>query len=263
MKKAIALFLALSLALPLSGCARNAPWRFELDTRRDADDRIARDGTLLSWYSYELPYLRLLNADAAPNEQPPEAMAAVRDAFNAEMEHYRALLLDEYGEMEQAAIAGRLDGAEGFAPTGNHVELAETYQSPRLLSVRMSGYANWGGAYPWSAVRCWAFDLEAGKFVEWYDLAKDPDALRAALAAEIERQAREQGMDKGFYDSWEAEVDRFDGCDVYLGEDALTVIFGEQLLGPHAAGMPEFTISYDGLSQYLSDYGRQLLKKEG
>ena len=264
MKKLFAILLAVCLTLPLTGCAKKTAWRFELDMRRDADDHTTRDGTLLSWYAYELPYLRLLSDAAAPNEPPPDGPAAVRDAFNTEMEHYRTLLLDEYGEMEQLAVAHYLDsGAEGFAPTGNHAEIAEAYQTPRLLSIRMEGNANWGGAYPWGTVHTWAFYLEQGAFVQWYDLANDPDALRAALAAEVVRQVREQGMDESFYDGWDEEVERFNGCGVYLGEEALTVIFGEQLLGPHAAGMPEFMISYEGLSQYLSDYGRQLLKKEG
>ena len=264
MRRFFALALALCLALPLTGCAKKPSWRYELDTRRDAGDYTARDGTLLSWYGYELPYLRLLSDDAAPGAEPPEDLAAARDAFNAAIERWHAQLSEEYHDMEQMAIGDFIDnGAESFSQTGNCVGIAETYQTARLLSVRMEGYSDWGGAYPWSFVRAWAFDLETGEFVQWYDLAKEPDALRAALAAEVIRQAREQRLDRGFYDGWEEEAERFDGCEVYLGGEALTVVFSEQLLGPRAAGRPEFSIAYGDVSQYFNDYGKQLLKKEG
>lgn len=262
MRRALALLLSLCLARGLCGCAQQTAWSFVLDTRRSVDDYTARSGALLSWYSYELPELALVSADAAPGEQPPKALAAVRDAFNGEMENYRALLLEEYAELEQLAIGEYVES--GFnAPFGQCAAVAETGQTPRLLSVRVAGYIDRGGAYPWGFTRCWAFDLETGAFVHWYDLAKDADALRAALAAACVRQARERGMDAGFYDGWEDTVREFEGCEAYLGADALTVVFGEQLLGPHAAGSPEFAISYDELSQYLNAYGKQLLKKEG
>ena len=262
MKRILSLLLALALALPLTGCARKPTWRFVLDTRRGADDYTARSGTLLSWYSWKLPYLALVSGDAAPGEEPPEELAAVRDAFNGEMENARALLLEEYAELERLAIDAYVNGGAD-APLGTSIEVEETYQTKRLLSVRAKGYADQGGARPWAVVRCWAFDLETGGFVQWYDLAKDPDALRAALAAEAIRQAREQGVDKDFFEGWEDEIERFEGCAAYFGEDALTVIFGEQLLGPRTAGMPEFTVAYERLSKYWNDYGKQLLKKEG
>ena len=267
MKRFLAIALALALALPLAGCSKSSTWNFVLDRKYDADNYTARDGTVLAAYDYELPRLALVSGDASPGEQPPETVTAVRDAFNAEMEHRRALLAEEYHEMEQLAIADWSDrSAEErawFTPTGNGVEIVETRQTPRLLSVRAAGYANWGGAYPWGFACAWNFDLRTGAFVTWKDLPDQPDALRAALAAEVMRQAREQGLDSGFFDGWEAEVERFEGCAVYFGADALTVVFDDQLLGPHAAGMPEFAIDCDGVSRYFNNYGKELLKKEG
>ena len=264
MRRLLALLLALILALPLTGCARKASWRFELDLRRDADDYTARDGTLLSWYGWELPYLLLLSDDAAPGDEPPEELAAVRDAFNAETEACREALLREYHELEQLAVGDYVaNGAARFVPTGSHVEIAEAYRTARLQSVRADGYADRGGAYPWRFVRAWSFDLETGKIVAWYDLNDDPDALRAAIAAEITRQIRAQGMDAGFYDGWEETVGQLEGCEICMGADALTVIFGEQMLGPRAAGMPEFAIPYDAIARYWNGYGRELMKKEG
>lgn len=263
MKRAAAIVLALCLALPLAGCAKRAStWDFVLDRKYDVDDYTARSGMVLAACDYELPRLSLRSPDAPQGEQPPETISAVRDAFNAEMAHQHALLAEEYHELEQLAIADYAErGAEGFIPTGNGIAVAETYQTPRLLSVRAEGYADWGGAYPWGFARAWNFDLKTGTFVTWEDLTDRPDALRAALAAEVERQAREQRLDEGFFDGWEETVGRLDGCAVYFGGDALIVTFDDQLLGPHAAGMPSFTVDCGDVSQYFNDYGVQLLKK--
>ena len=268
MKKILTITWALTLALALAGCAgKSASWSFVLDRTFDTDDYTARNGTVLAACDYELPRLVLRSDDAAPGEQPPEAVATVRDAFNAEMEHQRALLAEEYYELEQLAIADwserSAEERERFTPTGNCIEIVETRQTPRLLSVRAAGYSNWGGAYPWGLARAWNFDLKTGAFVTWKDLTDQPDALCTALADEVKRQARERGLDRGFFDGWEADVEQFEGCSVYFGADTLTVVFDDQLLGPHAAGMPEFAIDCDGVSRYFNNYGKELLKKEG
>lgn len=255
-RRLCAALLALCLALP--GCAAGKPsWSFTVETRRDADDYTARDGTLLAWYSYELPRLALEGDD-------PSAEAAVaRDTFNEEIERLRAQMLEEYEQMRQLALGDYAErtpeAREGFRALGNELRVTETYQTQRLLSVRADGEADWGGAHPAGFLRVWNYDLSDGRFVTWRDLTDDPDALRAALADEVLLQMTQRDTD--WFDGAADAVERMEGCSVLLGQDALTLIFDEQLLAPRAAGHPEFTVEYAKLTRYFNSFGRRLTRE--
>ena len=260
---AAAAALALALCLALTGCAHKAAWRFEPETTQDAGDYIARSGgAMLSWYVWELPRLRLVSDDATPGERPPEELAAVRDAFNAAMEQQHALLYEEYHELEQLAILSYGKSGE-LRELGSYMEVTETRRTARLVSFRAVGYVDHGGAHPWRFERAWNFDTTRGAFVTWPELAKKPDALRAALAGRVSARIRERGMDAALFPGWADTVASMEACEVFFGADGFVVTFGEQVIGPRTLGLPSFTVGYDEVEKYLSAYGRELIKKEG
>lgn len=260
-EKRPALWLLVPLAaLLLCSCAKKSVWRFALETRRDADDRTARDGTLLSWYSYELPRLTLVCESGSG--EPPAELAAVCEAFNAESEQRHGALLDGYREMEQLAIAAYPGGGAEFAALGERVEITETWQTEFLLSVRADGWADWGGAHPVSFLSAWSFDLTAGKPVAWYELTDCPDALRAAIARAILGQI---DLSDGWFSDCAARVEALRGAELYFMGDGLRAAFPSCALAPRAKGAQTFTVSYETLAPYLNARGRLLLpgKSEG
>lgn len=250
-----------ALCLLLSCCGATPKWQFTLETWYDTDDYLARDsGKLLAWYEIELPWLTLHSDNAAPGAEPSAELAAVRDAFNGELESFRARLLREYDDRRSDAVGGYIDSGEREwnAPVLVSFRVTRTRQTERLVSALAEGWEDYSGAHPWHSVRAWNFDLAEGRFVRWYDLTDDPDALRAAIAASITAQARENGA--RFYDGWEDAVTSMDGCAVYFAKEGLVIAFSEGHLGGHAVLTPTFTVPYDAVERHFNAYGRQIMK---
>lgn len=248
-----------ALALCACGGGRHG-WSFAVDTVPKEEETYAGE-TVMTYSFIELPELRL-EAEKRASAEPPEAMAAARDAFNAAMAHERAMYAAEIYDMDQLARDRYAAGSEGFGPfrpLGQSLRVAELRQTERLVSVRAEGASGWGGNHPWHAVRTWSFDLDGGVFVDWADLAREPNELREALAAEVLRQIGERGTET-YFDGYAARVERLEGCSVYLGEEGMTLLFDEGLLGPRALGVPSFTVPYRQLSDQLNSYAKNLIK---
>ena len=248
----------LFLCLLLCGCGvRSASWHYELGTWYDADDHLAGDsGKLIAWYELELPRLKLVSDGATRGAEPPTELAAARDAFNAEMESLRDQLMREYRALRSDAVGGYVESGDTpwYEPAGVEMHIADTRLSGRLAAVRAEACVDYSGAHPWFCARAWNYDLKAGRFVQWYDLTDDPDALRAALAAAAAEQAREQSG--RFYGGWESALADMDA--VYFGAEGFVLCYHEGTLGGHAALAPTFTVPYDAVESLLTPYGRQL-----
>ena len=252
----------LFLCLLLSGCGADSSWRFAAGTWYDSNDYLAGDsGKLIAWYELELPRLNLESDRAAPGAEPPAALAAVRDGFNTEMDAVRDRLLAEYANLRSDAVYGYAASGEKDwnSPVLLQLSVTDTHCTRRLYSALCLGSADYSGAHAQRFARAWSYDLAEGRFVQWYDLASDPDALRAALTEAVIAQARESGMDRRFYDGWEAAAESLDGCAVYLGAEGITLVYPQYALGGYAAGLPTFTVPYDAVEQHLSSYGRTLI----
>ena len=250
-----------ALCLLLSSCGTTPKWQFTLETWYDTDDYLAWDsGKLLAWYEIELPHLALHSDSAAPGAEPPTELTAARDAFNGELENFRARLLREYDDRRSDAVGGYIDSGEREwnAPALVSLSVTRTRQTERLVSALAEGWEDYSGAHPWHNVHAWNFDLTEGRFLRWYDLTDDPDALRAAIAASVTAQARESAA--RFYDGWEDAAASMDGCAVYFAEEGLVVAFSEGQLGGHAALTPTFTVPSDTVERYFNAYGKQIVK---
>lgn len=246
--KPIAALLA-ALCLFLGGCAFFQPaWRFETQTRRMAyEQSYANNGTLLAFVDYELPRLTLEHDALAHSDEPPEEMAASRDAFNAEMDRFYAGLPAVGGLRAMAASDRAASEAAGFAFRGAYlcrVSPESVYRTQRLLSVCARGEEYTGGAHALPFAKVWNFDLERGEFLVWGDLTDRPDELRAKLAEA-------------------AGVADLEGAQVYFTGDGAHIVFSVYQIAPFSEGMPEFTVPYEALAPYWNARGRELLKKEG
>ncbi|MBR3561307.1 MAG: DUF3298 domain-containing protein [Oscillospiraceae bacterium] len=241
------------LCLLLAGCGADRSWRFAAGTRYLSDDFIAGDsGKLIAWYELELPRLDLVS-----DREPPAAQAAVRDAFNAEMDAVCERLLAEYAAMRSDAVYGyAASGEEDWnRPVLLELSVTDSRCTARLYSALATGSADYSGAHVLRFARAWSYDLAQGRFVQWYDLAKDADALRLALAEAVVAQAE----DAPYYDGWEQTAQSLDGCAVYLGTEGFTLVYPQDTLGGHAAGLPTFTVPYGAVEKQLSAYGRALV----
>ena len=252
----------LALCLLLAGCGADRSWRFAPETWYLSDDYLAGDsGKLIAWYELELPRLKLESDRAAPGAEPPAALAAVRDGFNAEMDAVREQLLAEYAGLRSDAVYGyAASGEEDWnSPVLLRLSVTDTHCTRRLYSALAEGSADYSGAHPARFARAWSYDLAEGRFVFWYDLTDDPDALREALAESVAAQARESGADARFYDGWEDTARSLDGCAVYLGAEGITLVYPQYALGGAAALLPTFTVPYDAVREHLGSYGRALI----
>ena len=235
-----------ALCLVLGGCALFKPaWHFETETRRMAyEQSYANDGTLLALVDYELPRLTLDHDSLAHSDEPPEAMAAVRDAFNAGMEGFYAGLPTVSELRAMAADDKRLSEAAGFALRGAYfcrLSPESVYQTQGLLSVCARGEEYAGGAHALPFAVAWNFDLSRGEFFVWGDLTDRPDDLRAKLMEE-------------------AGVADLEGAQVYFAGDGAHIVFSVYQIAPFSEGMPEFTVPYETLAPYWNARGRTLLQ---
>lgn len=211
------------------------------------EQSCANDGTALAVVDYELPRLTLAHDALAHSDEPPEEMAAARDAFNAEMERFYAGL-PTLSELRAAAAADKaISEAAGFTLRGayrSRLSPESVYQTRRLLSVCARGGEYTGGAHALPFAVAWNFDLERGEFLAWGDFTDRPDELYAKLTEET-------------------GVADLEGAQVYFAADGAHIIFPVYRIAPFSEGMPEFTVPYETLAPYWSARGRELLKKEG
>ena len=298
-KRMIAALLALTAVFVISGCARSqtaapqqsapqtqsaaepspqtapAPqegaaakektpptWRFEVETRSEKGEYKADDGTLLATVSYEYPRLVLKSDGDASGWEPPEDRQAACDAFNKEIEAYRADLmsaealgkeaLDWYNEMSA-------DARQYFPAYYRETNVVGSYLAGDLLCVNCAGGSYYGGAHGVESVFSWKFDLAAGKFFDWQDLTDRPDALREELAWNLLGKIEERGESDWCFEGYEDTILAKEDFNVSLGETGMTVAFSEYEIMPYAGGIPEYEIPYAEFSRFLNARGERLL----
>lgn len=259
MRRAGSAIALLFICAVLTGCSREEPtvWSFECREWEYSDDYYANDGELLSWCAGNLPVLALTRD--GNGDMPPEAMTAACDAFNAEIEHRQRLLAEEYKELEQLAIGRYADeGADGFIPCAQYIDIKDTRLTDALLCVRAEGYIDWGGELAFPFAETWSFDVKNGSFVTWKDLTERPDELRAEMASALSAEL-EENAERFFPDALK-RADAMEDASVFFAVDGVHFIFPDCLIAPHSRTLPELTVPYERLAPYLNEYGAELLK---
>lgn len=229
MKRIFVIILTLALVLTLFGCKEPAV----APAVPDADDAVP----------------------AAPVK--PEDTAWRYDlTAETSLEKYRAddgTLLAVW-RYEQPVL--QLRNAEGEPFSGDMPGRGVT-EAQLAVTLSFAGY--WGGAHGGASVRSLHFDLAAGEFVTLNDLSDDPATLRAAIAENIIAQIRGGEATDGYFEGWEDTIRAKDDYNADFSGNVMTVTFEQYEIAPYAAGMPEFTISYEALAPHLNARGTHLL----
>lgn len=268
MKKTVCILLALCLTLSLSACAKkpleNCSYRVKLE--RSTQQETTEDGAAILTVTCELPYLAVIDEKGnTVTDRAPEDMAAVQQTF-ADGVRADVDATADYDELVSEAKQQLADSETygfDFQPHEIEVKTPEVLEKQHFVSAFANGYVNLGGAHPLYVIYAWNFDLDRGEFVTWEDLTDEDDAMRAFLADQIFAQIDEQGIRDYFFDDMEPLVRKLEYTEMYFDESGLNILFEEQSIGPHAAGIPAFAVPYDQLMPYLNERARTLLELDG
>lgn len=135
-----------------------------------------------------------------------------------------------------------------------------------LLSLRFADTLDLGGAHPVTTFSALAFDLQQERFVSVADLAEDREGLRDVVAKEILRQMEQSEVPEQYFIFYSREempqilASWVMDCCVYMGAEQMEITYNVYTLAPYAAGPLTFSVPYDMLSPYLSQYGADLLQ---
>lgn len=246
MKRTMTLLLTLAMLVTLSACA--AP-KFDATVESYGDTVKASDGTVLIEYSYDLPRLSAKGGATAQK---------IADTFNATMEQFMQDEKDSIAEMQEDAEGYYLLSSAVWTPYSD-TATSEFYLTEKMLSVSTCASSYFGGAHPYSAYVTWNYDLGTGEFFTLDDLTDDAEAMTAAVAENILTQITETGMDEWYYDTYEDYVRTLEGAQVCFDALGMQVYFSDYLLGPHAAGIPQFSVPYGTIRPLLNEYGTKVL----
>ncbi|MBO4915754.1 MAG: DUF3298 domain-containing protein [Oscillospiraceae bacterium] len=292
-KKLVSTFLALAMALTLVGCGQknaaqpaatntgsepapasgttepksepqpdNAVWSYTLTTENTEGEYKNDDGVLLATVSCERPVLSLSCEGGAQNAEPPKDMQKVCDVFNrgidevaGDMPTAESLGADaqlQYNEMPE-------EYRESFYGYSEELAVESTRISGSLLETMFSSYGYWGGAHGGMSYINLHFDLETGSFFGLADLTDNYEGLKKMLADDIINQIYEGGENEYLFDDFEDTVRNSDDYNFSIGEDGITVIFGQYELAAYVYGILEYQISDGKLSRFLNERGERLL----
>lgn len=270
MKRFISLFLSLTMLLSLTACGGekteqqtpeqpDTEYSFVVNTDVYADECTAEDGTVLIRCHYELPRLDIV-PDMPEDGAVDAQMLAVQNTFNAEMEQQRSEQISFFGDLCDAAKEDYTYASEYWNAYEDEMTIGSNYQTDGgLLSIYASAYCYTGGAHPTNGFATWNYDLNEGKFLQYSDFTDDEEAFRAAVAEEILSQIDAQGFAEGLFEDYEASVEELSYAEMFFSADGMIVCFPEYILGPHAAGLPSFTVPYRTIAGLLNERGERLL----
>ena len=236
-------------------------WSYELRVETTEDTYDSDDGVRLATVSFERPVLEPVCDGDASGAEAPEKMRAVCEKFNKEFDElYRDTSAEQLGEgAKKQYEATREENRQYFGGHTYDVSVKSSRIEGDLVEVTIGIYGFAGGAHGGSSRRGYHFDLQNGEFFKLADITDDYDGLALEIYNEIIRQIDESGeTDDYFPGFWETISDRDDYA-FSLGDDSLTVFFGEYEIAPYAKGICEFEISYGEVCRFLNERGERLL----
>lgn len=264
MKRFVCSLLALAIALSLSGCMEKQPedYGYRVKTVKTTQEETTEDGAAIVTASYELPYLSIVDGKGnVLTSNVPEEMTAVQQTFGNRVDADVDALFSYADAVSQAKQDLADSHSNGYDFIAYEIDFTtnSVWEKENFVSAFVSGGVYLGGAHPWCLIRAWNFDLDRGEFVTWEDLTDEDDAMRAFLADQIFAQIDEQGLRDYFFDDMEPIVRKLEYTQTYFDKNGLNVLFEEESIGPHAAGIPTFSVPYDRLTPYLNERAVALL----
>lgn len=267
--KKFALWMSALLLLGIVGCGAPAEETvtYTVETELREEEIFAGDGTKLAEIRNAIPVLWAKDGDGAPivdavGDLQKRALE-VTAAFNEGFDYWR-----HSDELAQSAKEAYQYTPELFkSGTLYAEELTYTvWQTEKLVSIRGTAYANYGGAHPNVALTAWNFDLENGAYLmdplAW---GRDAEEFRTAVAEELVKMADARAAEWGeaptvtYWEDYREILQYWGSGAVSFDAAGMTVSFSPYHLGPYAIGAQEFLVGYDFLNPYLSDSAKDLL----
>ena len=237
-------------------------WSYSLVTETLEREYDSDEGVHLASVSCERPVLELVSDADSAGAKPPKDMQNICDVFN---EKFESLYSESFVENTCDSAKKLYDEiGEENRSYFNAFKDTVTVKDPRiegdLVELVIEHYGYWGGVHGGASRTGYHFDLMSGSFFDLSYVTDDISGMNEAIGNEIFSQISEKGeqdhYNPGYYDT----IRNYTNFNFALGDDSLTVIFGEYEIAAYAAGMPEFEVSYGEISRYLNEDGERLLK---
>lgn len=135
----------------------------------------------------------------------------------------------------------------------NEYEVSMKYEAERtdyaVLSFVRDYYEYTGGAHPNSTRYAENFSKMTGEKLTFKDIVKDEKEAKEIITNYLSRELRKTEYRANIYEDFEERLPELITDDNwYLSDEGLVIIVNEQILGPHAFGIHEFTIPYSSAS---------------
>ncbi len=236
-------------------------WSYSLTTEKLEKEHKAENGKLLASVSIERPVLELMSDGGNGGETPPDEMQRICGAFNENFEElYSDSSADEVcSRAEEYYNTLDKDNQTSFIAFEERVTVKGQRVEGDLVELVVEAYGYYGGAHGLMSRTGFHFDLQTGSFFGLADVTDDISELNGAIADEIVSQIYSNDEYDKFFSTVADTIRNYSNYNFSLGDDSLTVLFGEYEIAPYAAGLPEFEISYGVISRYLNENGERLL----
>lgn len=145
---------------------------------------------------------------------------------------------------------------EAFTPYTFELTCKPLRADNNVVSILFYSYAYCGGAHGSLTTFARNYDAKTGKVLTMKDFGEEVSSLVTDNAVKF-INAIQDTDDAFFYDKVKANDESVQSMletgNFYLSKDGLVLIDGQYLLQPYAAGIVEFTTSYDDLRGKLND----------
>ena len=145
---------------------------------------------------------------------------------------------------------------EAFTPYTFELTCKPLRADNNVVSILFYSYAYCGGAHGSLATFARNYDAKTGKVLTMKDLGEGVGSLAIDNVVKFVDAIQDHG-DAFFFDKVKADDESVQSMladgNFYLSQDGLVLIDGQYLLQPYAAGIVEFTTSYDDLRGKLND----------
>lgn len=143
-----------------------------------------------------------------------------------------------------------------FAPYKQELTCKPLRADNSVVSILFYNYTYYGGAHGSLITFARNYDAKTGKLLSMQDLGEGVGSLAIDNVVKFVDAIQDHG-DAFFFEKVTAENSSVQSMlqtgNFYLSEDGLVLIDGQYLLQPYAAGIVEFTTSYDDLKGKLQD----------
>jgi hypothetical protein len=201
---------------------------------------MAKDGTVVLTASCTLPHV--VNASANPAGVP----------INAYMDQLAADALEANQTMASDAVSAYENNPADFFQWTDDIGGEIVWQTSRYASVVIDQTDYLGGAHPNTLRSSVTFDLDTGDGVPLAEFFTISESQMIDLLVDLVFEQASSLVDESgvlLYDCDEATIRAaFRTEQYYLSEIGLTLYFQPYDIAPYAAGLPEFVIPYDQLS---------------